>query len=69
LSGVDAESVAEGINFVIRLNLGGGQLTLIDAEGRSIKLWIAEGEERTCRQLLCGGVKSRNSCKNNGMGA
>jgi hypothetical protein len=55
LSGVDAESVAEGINFVIRLNLGGGQLTLIDAEGRSIKLWIAEGEERTCRQLLCGG--------------
>jgi hypothetical protein len=47
--------VAEGINFVIRLNLGSSQPTLINAEGRSIKLRVAKGEERTYRQLLYKG--------------
>jgi len=43
---------AEGINYVIRLKLGRHQTTLLNAEGRSIKLRLARGEERTYHQLL-----------------
>ena len=44
--------VAEGINYVIRLNLGRHQPTLLDAEGRSIKLRLARGQTRSYHQLL-----------------
>jgi hypothetical protein len=47
--------VAEGINYVIRLNLGRQQPTLFNAEGRSIKLRLAQGQERTYHQLLYKG--------------
>jgi hypothetical protein len=43
---------AEGINFVIRLNLGSHQPTLLNAEGRSIKLRLPQGQRRSYSQLL-----------------
>lgn len=43
--------VAEGINFVIRLNLGSRQPSLVDADGRAIKLRLARGQKRSYREL------------------
>lgn len=43
--------VTEGINFVIRLNLGRKQPTLVNAEGSAIKLRLAPGQQRSYREL------------------